>query len=370
MANNKLRGQLRRDHLKRGRSGRGRLLWLLLLFLLIPAGFAATKLARPPELENERPKVLPPVRVVSPERGTLKRTYATDGHVTADTTITIYPQVSGTLVELAVEVGRQVDKGGVIARIDRRSYELRLQQAESSYRTLLAESNRARSSFESGSASRQRLDQIMMQYESARAQYELAELQLSFTTVTSPIRGVILEKHTEQGALAAPQFPIATVGNLERLFVVNTIPELYYDIFLDAAQTMEIHIARPAAPARALGGGIESISPVISPRTKTFEVECRISGDISNLRPGMSVHTTFVLDQRADVYSLPFATLLSGKELWYFDSGEARARRMAYEPEFFTDERFVIPPEYAGYAFIIEGQHFIRDGQEVRLIDG
>jgi hypothetical protein len=111
-----------------------------------------------------------------------------------------------------------------------------------------------------------------------------------------------------------------------------------------------------------------SLAPYVSPENRSFLVEYRVPGGAErSLRPGMFATVSFVLERRENVYYLPFKVLASGNRLWY--AGEdGKAGYIEFTPEFFNDDYFQIPEELGNKTFIIEGQHFITPGQELRIL--
>ena len=223
--------------------------------------------------------------------------------------------------------------------------------------------------YQANATSKQNYDQAKSQYDAAKSQYELAQLQFDYTEITAPVGGVVLQKHTSEGSLVAQQVPIVTIGDLDRLVVNAKIPEKYYAFFETNRNTMEIEAELPAMEEKDMNIRIETISPFISPETKTFEVRCTLTGETSLIRPGMFIYLTFILDKKSDVLYLPFETLVGGDTLWYIQPDNCSADTVTHAPSFYNDEVFEIPDEYEEYPFIIEGQNFLREGQKCRVLN-
>jgi membrane fusion protein (multidrug efflux system) len=321
---------------------------------------------RQEEQETAR-EVRTPVQVVSAEHGNLDQEYSINGYVQSETTVTVRPKISGTLTDMHVSVGDAVDKDQVIAEIDSEFYELTMSQAEASYLAAQSTYQRTKQMYEANATSKQDYDQAKSRYEAAKSQYELAKLRYTYTKIKAPIEGSILEKHTSIGSLVASDVPIVTIADLADLTITVGIPEKYYARFLEQREDLSISARLPALENKTFEATLETISPYIASETKTFEVTCRLSGQISSVRPGMFVCLTFVLGSRKNVYSLPYKTLVAGNYLWYVD-GENTAHRIQFSPTFHTSDRFIIPDKYSDYRFIIEGQHFLREGQKVNVL--
>lgn len=307
-----------------------------------------------------------PVRTAVPLRGDITRSLKLNAHIESENMITVLPLVSGILQDLFVDAGQAVKKGDIIARVDAARYELQLKQAEAAYLSAKSSFERVTQLFRAGATTQQNYDQTKAQYDAYASQYELARLQLGYANVTSPVDGVVLIKHLSVGSIASPERPLFTIGDLDDLVVRARIPERYYRLFTDAQAFMPILIAGPDGSVNA--GRLKSVSPFVSSETKNFETTVAIEGNLRALRPGMFVTVTFELDRWTSVLSLPFAALAGGTTLWYVQDNVARS--LSFIPEKASDQAFVVPEEWAGRQFIVEGYYFARDGSAVSVIGG
>ncbi len=309
-----------------------------------------------------------PVKVQYPKKGELAQKFRINGYIESEVMVTILPKISGTLIDLKVDVGDGVIKDQVIGEVDSEPYRLTMKQAEAAYLAAKSTYDRISKLYKSKATSKQNYDNAKSQYEAYKSQYELAKLNFSYTQVQSPINGVVLQKHSNIGSLVAPQVPIVTLGDLKKLVIKAKIPDKYYHLFLDKKEDIGITIQVPALKNKYFNATIKTLSPYISPETKNFEIVCSIKGDISNLRPGMFIYMTFILDKKDDVFFLPFTSLVSDRYLWFVDKYN-KAHKLDLIYTFSTDENFMIGNEYEDYKFIIEGQHFLKEGQEVKIIN-
>jgi HlyD family secretion protein len=69
------------------------------------------------------------------------------------------------------------------------------------------------------------IDQARARLEQARAALKLAETQLSYATVYSPLTGVVLSKNIEPGEYVAPGTAVVTVGDLVNVWLRGYIDE-------------------------------------------------------------------------------------------------------------------------------------------------
>lgn len=309
-----------------------------------------------------------PVTVTFAERGNLQRSIKIGGHLESESIVTVLPRVSGLLKDLDVTVGDEIGKGDLLARIDTESLNLQLQQAESAYKSSKSSFERVRNLYEANAASKQSYEEARTQYEAYKSQYDLARLQVNYASVTAPVDGVVLKTHASPGSLVAPEVPLVTIGDLDNILIRCKIPEKYYEEFLQRSEDFRIWLTRPESGTRR-EASIKSISPYISAESKNFELTARLEGRRGNLRPGMFVYTTFVLEEREDIHYLPYSIMASGDSVWYLDPEKNRARKWVPDPAFTTDDYFSIPEEYGKRPFITQGQHFLTDGQRVRILN-
>lgn len=341
---------------------------LAVVVLLIALFILIWYRSRQQEQEQIR-SIKPPVTIIKPEQGKLNRVFQISGYIEAESMVTVLPRISGVLTTLTVDMGDRVSKGDLLAEIDASPYKLQLEQARAAFLAAQSTFNRITQLYASNAASRQSYEEVKAQYEAMKAQYELAELQHSYTRVESPIDGVVLVKHSTAGSLVAPQVPIVTIGNTASLIIKAQVPEHYYHFFLRKQETMPVSVTIPALENQSFSATVTRIAPYISPETKNFEVLCALSGDTSMVRPGMFLFLTFTLDERPNTYYLPFDALVSGNSIWYVDIESDQAHKKDFTPSYYNAKYFEIPRDWSGTWFILEGQHFLREGQEVRILN-
>ncbi|GAB1481757.1 hypothetical protein MASR2M78_05720 [Treponema sp.] len=336
-----------------------------LRYLLILIMLAAAFLYWRNESQQSKTKaaaLIPSVRTEKPLYRDLVETFSLKSHVEAEDTVTVLPLVSGTIQSVEVEIGEAVAKDQVLALIDPERYKLQLSQAEAMYLGAKNSFERMEQLYKANAGTQQNYDQAKAQFDASRSQWELAKLQLGYTSMKSPVEGLVLALNLSTGDFAAPERPLATIGDLSRLVVRTRVPESRYARFLQGNVKAEVE-----QDGEKYQASIKSLAPFVSAQTRTFEVVYKIEGNIQNLRPGMSVTVIFSLESQNNVLSLPYMALGFGRELWYVEDGRAHSQKT---PELFSDGKyFEIPKEFEGRTYIVEGQHFLTEGQEVKELE-
>ena len=231
----------------------------------------------------------------------------TEGAVDAD----IRAQVSGYLVSRNYQEGSRVKTGDLLFRIDRRSFQAALDQANGELGRANAalelsrlDVNRYTPLVESGAVSRQEYDTSVQRMRSneaavqaARANVEKARIELGFTEIRSPIDGVVGVAKKQLGDFVGPTDPepLTSVSQLDPMRVSFPLSEQEYLRFSSQIQkAMESGSFRKDGVQMILADG--SIYPhlgtaypagrEIDPRTGTITVKAEFPNPEQTLRPG------------------------------------------------------------------------------------
>ncbi len=139
------------------------------------------------------------------------------------------------------------------------------------------------------------IEDAKAQVEQARASVRLNETQLSYTTLYSPISGVVLVKSGEIGEVVNPGTSILTMADIENVWLKAYIPETNLS---EVKWGQEVIVTTDLRPKKEYRGRISFISSQAEFTPKQIQTEkervtlvYRIKVDISNkdheLKPGM-----------------------------------------------------------------------------------
>ena len=329
-----------------------------------PAGQAAAEKDGKPATDKA-PAV--PVEVARVGKSPISASYAGTASLEAPAEAQVVAKSSGVVLQILVEEGDQVKAGQVLARIDPDRPRLEMERARATLRKLENNYRRSKELLASKLVSAEASEQIRFDMESAKASYDLAQLELSNTNIVAPISGVIAQRMIKPGnlmALNAPAFRIVDVSQLE---AVLNVPERE---LATLRAGMPLRMAVDAIPGQVFTGRVDRISPVVDSGSGTFRVVCAFEGG-ATLRPGMFGRIEIVYDERKDALTMPRVALLD-------DEGE---------PAVFVvrDKKAVRTPVTLGYIngelaevrsglkegddVVTAGKVAIRDGSDVEVIN-
>ena len=196
--------------------------------------------------EAETTKEAIPVKVSRIEFRDLNETIDYVGNIKAQNEAMVYPKVSGKIIEKVKEDGSAVNKGDVIAYIDR--------------------------------------DEVGFKFEKA--------------PVESPLGGIVGRISVDIGSNVTPQTAIALVVDMRRVKIDLDIPEKYLP---KISLNQDALISVDAYPAEEFNGKVSKISPVVDLSTRTAPIEIILDNSGYQLKSGMFAKVKLIIEQRKNI---------------------------------------------------------------------
>jgi multidrug efflux system membrane fusion protein len=332
------------------------------------------------------------------------------GNVEASTTIAVRTQITGTLESVGFHEGDFVKKGSLLFTIDRRPLEAAVQEAEANmvrdqalvsqaeaqlardasnaeYQTLNAQ--RQAALVQRGILDRNTGDQARSQadattlavkadraaVESTRAQLavqqsavDAAKVQLSYTTIRSPIDGRTSDLAVKPGNLiSANSTQLMTIAQLEPVFVTFAIPATHLPTIKRAATGAHLRVV--ATPqdedAQPEEGELTFWDNLVDPATDTIKLKATMLNWDRRLWPGQFVRVKVRLETLHDATVVPQQALQTGQDGQFV---------FAVQDDMTVEQRPVTVAQRVGEDVVIQsglhpGETVVTDGQ-LRLEQG
>ncbi|MHB9036490.1 MAG: efflux RND transporter periplasmic adaptor subunit [Armatimonadota bacterium] len=136
----------------------------------------------------------------------------------------------------------------------------------------------------------------------AQANVSLAEQQVSYTYVKSPMSGRLAARSTEPGQVVGAGQALGSVVNLGSLYFQGDVSETEIDN-ISVGQAVKVHI--DAIPGKAFQGVVDKIYPAASAQGRNFPVRIRITDKTGAIRPGMFARGSVVTGISRNVLLIP-----------------------------------------------------------------
>ncbi len=347
-------------------------------------------------------------RTASVQRGSLNATVSATGTLQPEEVIDVGAQVAGTVVKFGAEprdgkktidFGTPVEEGTVLAQLEPTLYKVRVEQAKA--RVSRAESESRLTDVQSHQAelvwtrlekvgravASEELARARYEFELARVQSEIqraaikeaeaalqeAELNLSLTTIRSPIKGVLLERRVDLGQTVAPSLNRSSLfviaRDLKRMQVWAQVHEADIALvkpgqaatFTVAAYPKEVFkgdVANIRLNANTIQGGV------------TYNVVLQAENPAGKLLPFMTADVRLTTAQKKSALLVPNAALT-----WLPEASQVTpsSRGQFYELEALRKDsrvKRVVWVEEKGYVRPVVINVGLSDGQATEVVDG
>jgi len=313
----------------------------------------ALAIAVTPSLAQQAaPQGMKEVGVITLALEDVPRIYTLPGRTIASEQAVIIPRVNGLIQEMLYTPGRPIQSGDPMFRIGAEVYEAAVMQAEADVASANAGVTQAQATFErsrqlAGSgvsqadfeAAEAALEQAQATLQSSEAQLRLAQTELSWTTVTSPIDGMTSVPSMTVGALVSSTQTdgLAVVTRLDPIEVDMYEPSGRIQAIRDDIETGRLRVNESIRATLTLDNGTtyaaagEFVAPgyTVSTTTGTIDVRFRFENPDFRIYPGMFVRGQVELGT-TEALLLPQSAATRGRDgqlmAWVAEDGKAVQR--------------------------------------------
>jgi RND family efflux transporter MFP subunit len=244
------------------------------------------------------------------------------GVLTSKNTSVLSSKIMGKIIALTVHEGDYVSQGALLLRIESGEISAQVYQAQAAYNNAKLQYDRIKGLFDEKAATQMEMDQATLGSESAKAGLNAAKAMESYTIVSAPINGRIVEKRINLGEMALPGQPLLKLEDNKHLMLEVTVKEQD----LRAVQFGKaVSIRIDAIPGKELKARVGQIVPAADIRTHSFIAKIDIPAE-KGLITGMYGRAFFSLGKRETILVPRTAVVeLSGITGVYIVSAEGNA---------------------------------------------
>jgi membrane fusion protein (multidrug efflux system) len=319
-----------------------------------------------------------PVEVAATQRAEMAAIYTGTAPLESERKAFVMPKVTGEIREVLADEGARVREGQVLARLDGDQLRLEVALAEATMRKFERDYQRNLELQQKGLISATAIDNLKYELEAAKATWDLARLQLSYTSIRSPIAGTVTQRldlvkvgntvTPVGGVIESADSSLFVVENLDTLMLRVNVPERELSK-LSVSQVAELSF--DAVPGRTFTGEIALISPYVDAATATFPVRIRVTRTGDLLRPGMFARVAIVYERKPDALQIPRTALLDGDgppKVYVVQDGKAAERsvKLGLSNGAWVE---VVEGLKDGEQVVVVGQAAVKPGAAVRIVN-
>lgn len=224
-------------------------------------------------------------------------------------------EVSGRVIEILADIGDEVDKGQVLAKIDPEKYTLQFAQSKAEMARLSAllinqelDLKRAEQLFKDSLVSEEMIDRTRAEYNALKEQINAAEAQLNNskrlieeTEIKAPIKSKVSAKNIDVGDFVQTGVIVFELVDTENLRVALSFPE-YQNLKLKKG--LSVYLTTPTSIDQLIETTIKDIKPDINANSRSITAIVDFENPGSWV-PGASTQATIILSTVKNALVLP-----------------------------------------------------------------
>ncbi|QNI33765.1 efflux RND transporter periplasmic adaptor subunit [Alloacidobacterium dinghuense] len=311
-----------------------------------------------------------PSKLAKATRGDIAKSVVATGKIQPITKVELKSKASGIVEQLFVDINQHVHKGQVLAQLDQQeilaqvaaqkaqlaaseanvvtykanidqdkvaaaapdlpmyksTYERNLamsndgivsrQTLDDAQRNYVAAENKRDSSVAQISVDQAKLKQAQAQVQQSQASLDQLNEQLSYTTLVSPMDGVVLSRDVEIGDAVSSILVLGSTATL--VMTLGDTTQVYVQGKVDEADIGSVYLGQPAHirvesfPNKSFNGKVTKIAPlgVEKDNVTTFEVRVSIDNPTGELKANMTANAEILITEHKNALSVPEQALV------------------------------------------------------------
>lgn len=313
------------------------------------------------------------------------------GTVIAYNTDVVRSQIQGQIVKIAFTEGQTVKAGDLLAQIDPRPYEAQIEQLTANRdrdqaQLVNAEANLARYNQlgDKGYATPQLIEtqtaqvaQLKAAVKADQALIDQANVQLSYTRLTSAIPGITGVRQIDVGNVIHPTDPngLVVVTQIEPISLLFTLPQTDLPVIQEHAAKGSLKVIAYSQDNKMKldEGTLLLVNNEIAGTTGTVQLKAVFPNREHRLWPGQLVNARLLLEIRKDALTVAGSAVQQGPNgsyVYVVTDGQTAALRPVHVAQISDGQALIDQGLKSGDVVVVDGQYRLTEGSRVRELHG
>ncbi len=202
----------------------------------------------------------------------------------------------------------------------------------------------------------------------AKAKVDTAKVMQSYTTISSPISGIVQERNVDPGVVVQPSMGIVKIGNYNRVRLQANVAQSDA-VKINPGATVIATV--PGSNIAPIKGKITSIFPQANSQTRTVTVEAVIDNPDGQLLSGKFLEMKIVTARKPSAITVPQAAVVEFQDqpsVWVVEGDTVTAQPVTLGMS--TGDRIEVTSGLeSGQAVVTSGQHRLVENAVVAVIN-
>lgn len=313
------------------------------------------------------------------------------GTVIAYNTDVVRSQIQGQIVKIAFTEGQTVKAGDLLAQIDPRPYQAQIEQFTANRNRDQAQLTNAEANLsrytqlgDKGYATPQLIEtqkaqvaQLQASVQADQAQIDQANVQLSYTRLTSAIPGITGVRQIDIGNVIHPTDPngLVVVTQIEPISLLFTLPQTDLPAIQDRMAKGPLNVIAYSQDNKMKldEGRLLLVNNEIAETTGTIQLKAEFPNREHRLWPGQLVNADLLLETRKDALTVAGSAVQQGPNgsyVYVVMPDQTATVRSVHVAQISGGQALIDQGLKAGDVVVVDGQYRLKEGSRVRELHG
>jgi membrane fusion protein, multidrug efflux system len=313
------------------------------------------------------------------------------GTVIAYNTDVVRSQIQGQIVQIAFTEGQTVKAGDLLAQIDPRPYQAQIEQFTANRNRDQAQLTNAEANLsrytklgDKGYATPQLIEtqkaqvaQLQAAVQADQAQIDGANVQLSYTRLTSAIPGITGVRQIDIGNVIHPTDPngLVVITQIEPISLLFTLPQTDLPAIQEqqAKGPLKVIAYSQDNKIKLDEGRLLLVNNEIAGTTGTIQLKAEFPNPEHRLWPGQLVNARLLMETRKDALTVAGSAVQQGPNgsyVYVVTPDQTAALRPVHVAQISDGQALIDQGLKAGDVVVVDGQYRLKEGSRVRELHG